>query len=153
MSKWPGTVTEDMWACALHHVVNFYNASIRKDKVITPYAAFTGQSPPWRISDLRVFRSPTYVLRKELQDGTLYSKWRPRAWLEAFMCPRAWLEAFMLVFLPATLVPFPSSITLRALTQVHRFMPCMMNIFNTMSQSPLVDIDQYLEQLFHTTAR
>jgi hypothetical protein len=80
MAKWPDVISEDMWTFALRHAINFHNSSYRKDKTTTPYELFTGQEPPWNLKDFHVFGSPTYVLQKELQDGTSYSKWKPRAW-------------------------------------------------------------------------
>jgi hypothetical protein len=65
--------------------INFHNASIRKDKTVTPYEAFTGQPAPWSISDFRVIDSPAYVFHKELQDGSTLGKWNPKAWTEVYM--------------------------------------------------------------------
>jgi len=36
--------------------------------------------PPWSVSDFRVFGCPSYVLHKELQDGSKRPKWTPRSW-------------------------------------------------------------------------
>jgi hypothetical protein len=58
--------------------INFHNESIRKDKTVTPYEAFTGQPAPWSISDFRVIDSPAYVFHKELQDGSTLGKWNPK---------------------------------------------------------------------------
>jgi hypothetical protein len=80
MTKWPSVITEDMWPCAIRHMVNFHNASILRGKSISPYTLFTGQEPPWTFTDFRVFGCPSYVLAKRLQDGDNYSKWKARYW-------------------------------------------------------------------------
>ncbi len=80
MSKWPDVVTEDMWPFAVRHIVNFHNASVRRDKASTPFQLFTGQEAPWSLNDFRVFGCPTYVLHKQLQDGNNFSKWKARCW-------------------------------------------------------------------------
>jgi hypothetical protein len=64
MAKWPGTITEDMWPFAIRHMVHFHNASICQDKQFSPHRLFTGEDPPWRLQDFRVFGCPTYVLHK-----------------------------------------------------------------------------------------
>jgi hypothetical protein len=58
MAKWPDVVKEDMWPFAIQHMVNFHNASIRRDKQMSPYALFTGQTAPWKLDDFRVFGCP-----------------------------------------------------------------------------------------------
>jgi len=88
MSKWPEIITEDMWTYALRHVVNFHNSSLREGKSISPYEAFTGETPPWAIADYRVFGSSTYILQKELQDGSSLGCWKLRAWPGAYISNR-----------------------------------------------------------------
>jgi hypothetical protein len=85
MAKRPDIIKEDMWTFALWHAVHFHNYSIRKGKETTPYEAFTGQLPQWSISDFRVFGSPTYVLHKELQDGSSLGTWKPRTWTGVYV--------------------------------------------------------------------
>jgi hypothetical protein len=80
MSKWPETITEDMWPFALRHAINFHNASIRRDRSSTPYQLFTGQDAPWNITDFRIFGCPAYVLHKDLQDDKKINKWQSRSW-------------------------------------------------------------------------
>jgi hypothetical protein len=80
MSKWPDTITEDMWTYALRHAVNFHNASIRKDCQHSPYRLYTGQDAPWSLRDFKAFGCPTFVLDKTLQDGNSLNKWKSRSW-------------------------------------------------------------------------
>lgn len=80
MSKWPDTITEDMWPFALRHAINFHNVSIRRDQSSTPYQLFTGQDAPWNITDFRIFGCPAYVLHKDLQDDKKVNKWQSRSW-------------------------------------------------------------------------
>jgi hypothetical protein len=100
MAKWPNTISEDFWTYALRHAVNFHNVSIRKEKSVSPYEAFTGETPPWRASDFRVFGSPTYILHKELQDGSSLGRWKPRS-----------CRGFMLALQHVILAPYPLFIT------------------------------------------
>jgi hypothetical protein len=79
MHKWPTMITEDMWPYAVHHAINFHNASLRKDSTMTPYRLFTGQDPPHQLEDFRVFGCPAYVLHKPLQDGSKINKWKSRS--------------------------------------------------------------------------
>jgi hypothetical protein len=58
----------------------FSHASIRKDKHCCPHRLFTGEDPPATLQDFRVFGSPCYVLKKELQDGSKMNKWTERSW-------------------------------------------------------------------------
>jgi hypothetical protein len=80
MSRWPQVITEDMWPYAIHHAVTFHNASIRRDKNMSPYELFTGEAAPWNLNDFRVFGCPVYVLQKKLQDGDNFAKWKARSW-------------------------------------------------------------------------
>jgi len=81
MHPWPSTITEEMWPFAVRHAVAFHNASIRRGKQHCPHYLFTGEEPPARLQDFRVFGSPAYVLKKELQDGSKVGKWSERSWL------------------------------------------------------------------------
>jgi hypothetical protein len=142
MAKWPDIIKEDMWTFALHHVIHFHNSSIRKDKTITPYEAFTGQSPQWSILDFRVFGSPTYVLQKELQDGSSLGKWKPRTWTGVYVgnstCHSSGIP---LIYNPVT-----SHIT----PQFHVIYD---ENFHTVSTNSSLDPDAYLDKLYHTSAR
>jgi hypothetical protein len=85
MACWPGVITEDMWPFAIRHAVTFHNASVRRDKNISPYELFTGESAPWSINDFRVFGCPVYVLHKKLQDGESFNKWKARCWTGVYV--------------------------------------------------------------------
>jgi hypothetical protein len=103
MAKWPETVTEDMWSFAIRHMVHFHNASIRRDKQQSPHQLFTGEEPPWKLKDFRVFGCPTYVLHKRLQDGDAFSKWKARSWLGVYIGPSSCHASNIpLIYNPAT---------------------------------------------------
>ena len=80
MHKWPTMITEDMWPYAICHAINFHNSSIHKDSDATPHTLFTGEDPPTKLDDFRVFGCPTYILDKHLQDGTKINKWKSCSW-------------------------------------------------------------------------
>lgn len=85
MTRWPNVITEDMWPFAIRHAVTFHNASIRRDKNVSPYKLFTGEDAPWNLNDFRVFGCPVYVLQKRLQDGDSFPKWKARSWQGAYV--------------------------------------------------------------------
>jgi len=84
-SKWPQVLTEEFWPFAFKHACNFHNASIHSETHQTPYFAFTGERPPWRMSDFRVFGCPVFVLDKRLQDGDSLAKWKARSWTGVYI--------------------------------------------------------------------
>jgi hypothetical protein len=87
MSRWSGTITEEFWPFAIKHACTFHNASIRADTGLSPHHMFTGQKPPWKLENFRVFGSPTFVLAKQLQDGDSLPKWKARSWLGVYVGP------------------------------------------------------------------
>jgi transposase InsO family protein len=137
MAKWPTIIPEHMWTFALCHAVNFHNCSIRKDKTISPYEAFTGQTPPWSLSDFRVFGTPTYVVRKELQDGATLNKWKPRSWLGVYVgISNCHASAILLIYNPISTHVSP---------QYHVVYD---EYFLTVNSSPNFDSDAYLAKLY-----
>lgn len=58
VERWPGTVTEEFWSFAIHHVCTFHNASGCLD------TKKSGTVAPWRLEHFWVFGSPVYVLDK-----------------------------------------------------------------------------------------
>ena len=77
---WPTVVNDSFWPFAVRHAVNVHNCSKSTTKRSTPWELFTGESPPWSPTDFHVFGCPTYVLHKELQDGSKRPKWTARSW-------------------------------------------------------------------------
>jgi hypothetical protein len=142
MAKWPDVIKEDMWTFALHHAVHFHNSSIRKDKTITPYEAFTGQVPRWSISDFRVWGSPTYILQNELQDGSSINRWKPRSWTGVYVgnstCHSSGIP---LIYNPTTSHISP------------QFHVIYDENFHSVSRNSTMDPEAYLEQLYDTSAR
>jgi len=96
MHRWPAVIQETMWPFAIRHAVAFHNASIQKGAQHSPHYLFTGEDPPTQLHDFRVFGSPTYVLKKELQDGTKLNKWCERSWQGAYIghsfCLKLWMN-------------------------------------------------------------
>jgi hypothetical protein len=68
-SKWPTVLNEEFWPFAFKHACMFHNASVHAETGQTPYYAFTGERPPWRMSDFHVFGCPVFVFDKRLQDS------------------------------------------------------------------------------------
>jgi hypothetical protein len=85
MTRWPQIITEDLWPYAVRHAVFFHNASICKDKQLSPHELFTEESPTWKLNDFKVFGCSCYVLQKRLQDGDNFSKWKSRSWRGVYM--------------------------------------------------------------------
>jgi len=141
MAKWPMIISEHMWTFALH-AVNFHNCSIRKDKTISPYGAFTGKTPPWSLSDFRVFGTPTYILRKELQDGATLNKWKPRSWLGVYVgTSNCHASAVLLIY---------NSTSTHVLPQYHVVYD---EYFLTVNSSPNFELDAYLAKLYQLSAK
>ena len=80
MANWPSCVTEAYWPFAIRHAANLHNVSIHDNRTSSPWQQFTGEEPPWSLTDFRIFGSPTYILHKELQDGSCRAKWKSRCW-------------------------------------------------------------------------
>jgi hypothetical protein len=80
ITKLPKVLTEEFWPFAVRHACTFHKASINPATNLSPHECFTGEPPPWRISDFRVFGCPVFVLDKRLQDGDSLPKWRARCW-------------------------------------------------------------------------
>jgi len=85
MASWPGTVTEEFWTFAVHHVCTFHNASIRSDTGQSPHHMFTGVPAPRRLEVFWIFGSPVFVLEKRLQDGDTLQKWKSGCWLGIYV--------------------------------------------------------------------
>jgi hypothetical protein len=103
MAKWPEAITEDMWPFSIRHMVHFHNASIHQDKQFSQHYLFTGEEPPWRLQDFRLFGCLTYVLHKRLQDGDAFSKWKARSWLGVCIGPSSCHASnITLIYNPAT---------------------------------------------------
>jgi hypothetical protein len=80
ITRWPKVLTKEFWPFTVRHACTFHNASINPATNLSPHECFTGEPPPWRISDFRVFGCPVFVLDKHLQDGDSLLKWRVRCW-------------------------------------------------------------------------
>jgi hypothetical protein len=80
MHRWPAVIQESLWSFAICHAVAFHNASICKGNQHSPHFLFTDEDPPAQLHDFRVFGSPAYVLKKELQDGHKLNKWSDCSW-------------------------------------------------------------------------
>ena len=80
VANWPTVVNDSFWPFAVRHAVNVHNCTSTNRNKKTPWELFTGETPPWSSADLRVFGCPTYVLHKELQDGSKRQKWTARSW-------------------------------------------------------------------------
>jgi transposase InsO family protein len=142
MAKWPSVISEDMWMSALRHAVNFHNSSFRKTQQVTPYEAFTGQVSPWSINDFRVFGSPTYVLRKELQDGVTLNKWKPRSWLGVYIgTSNCHASAIPLIYNPTSTHVSP------------QFHVIYDEYFYTVNPSNSAISDVYLSKLYNSSAK
>ena len=142
MAKWPDVVTEVFWTYALQHAVIFHNSSIRKEKTKTPFEAFTGETPPWHESDFRVFGSPTYILQKELQDGSSVGRWKPRAWPGVYIGTSTCHSiAIPLIYNPRTTHVTP------------QFHVIFEEYFHTVNGPTSMDTTAYLAKLFNSTAR
>lgn len=123
------------------HAVHFHNSSIQKDAATTPYESFTGETLPWSITDFRVFGSPTYVLTKELQDGTSFGKWKSRAWEGVYIGnSTCHASAIPLIYNPASTHISP---------QYHVVYD---EYFHSIHGPRSVAPDAYLEKLFHSSA-
>jgi len=131
-----------MWTYSLRHAVNFHNASIQKDKTVTPFEAFTGQSAPWAVSDFRVFGSPTYVLWKEFKDGTGFNKWKSRAWQGVYIGPSSChLSAIPLIYNHTTTHISP------------QFHVMYDKYFQTVQNTYSMPMEEYFTKLYNTSAR
>ena len=140
MHHWSSMIQEDFWPFAVRHAVAFHNASIRKGKSQCPYELFTGEPPPTSLPDFRVFGSPIYVLRKELQDHGKLGKWSSRAWQGIYIGPSSCHSGNVpLIYNPTTTHISP------------QFHVTYDEFFQTVTPStkPLNDI---LDQLFGTSA-
>jgi hypothetical protein len=86
MTLWPSVVTESFWPFAIKHAVNLYNFTTRGNATQSPWELFTGEPPPKKLQDYKVFGSPVYVLHKTLQDtpGSL-NKWHSRCWQGVYL--------------------------------------------------------------------
>jgi hypothetical protein len=141
MAKWPDVVKEDMWTFALRHAVHFHNFSLRKDQTITPFEAFTGQSPHPSVNDFCVFGSPVYVLHKELQDGSSLGKWKSRTWTGVYVGnSTCYSSGIPLIYNPVTTHISP------------QFHVIYDENFHTVSTNSSLDPDTYLENFFNTSA-
>jgi hypothetical protein len=122
--------------------VNFHNCSVRKDKSITPYEAYTGQTAPWSLSDFRIFGSPTYVLRKELQDGANLNKWKSRSWLGVYIGNSSChASAIPLIY---------NLVSTHVSPQFHVVYD---EYFYTVNPSTMANSDTYLSKLYNSTAK
>ena len=79
-ANWPTIINDSFWPFAIRHAVNLHNVTPSTTNHKTPWELFTGELPPWHLSDFRVFGCPSYVLHKELQDGSKRPKWTTRSW-------------------------------------------------------------------------
>jgi len=141
MQKWPTMITEDMWPYAVRHAINFHNASIHKDATNTPHALFTGEDPPTKLGDFRVFGCPTYVLDKHLQDGSKINKWKPRSWQGIYIGTSSCHASHI----PLILNPRTTHIT----PQYHVIYD--EHFYTTTKDTP--DDHPYLDRLYNSTAR
>ena len=109
---------------------------------MTPYEAFTGQVSPWSINDFRVFGSPTYVLRKELQDGVTLNKWKPRSWLGVYIgTSNCHASAIPLIYNPTSTHVSP------------QFHVIYDEYFYTVNPSNSAISDVYLSKLYNSSAK
>jgi hypothetical protein len=141
MHRWPAVIQETMWPFAIRHAVAFHNASIQKGAQHSPHYLFTGEDPPTQLHDFRVFGSPTYVLKKELQDGTKLNKWCERSWQGAYIghsfCHSG---SIPLIYNPQTTHILP---------QYHVIHD---EFFQTVAASSSKTLDEHLDKLFPTSA-
>ena len=63
----------------------FHNAAIRHDMKQSPHQMFTGEQPPWKMSDFRVFGCPIFVLDKRLHDRDSIPKWKALSWTGVYV--------------------------------------------------------------------
>ena len=80
MANWPSQISKAYWPFAIRHAAKLHNVSLHNIRSASPWELFTGETPPWSLSDFPVFGSPVYVLHKALQDGTNRAKWKFRCW-------------------------------------------------------------------------
>jgi hypothetical protein len=121
--------------------VNYHNSSYQKEKDNMPYELFTGQETPWSLRDVRIFGSPTYVLQKELQNGTSNNKWKLWVWRGIYIGNSTFhSSAIPLIHNPITTHISPQ---FHVLFDEH---------FTTVTNTLVKDTDTYLEKLFHTSA-
>jgi hypothetical protein len=141
MHRWPSVIHEDLWPFAVRHAIAFHNASIRKGKTDCPFQAFTGEDLPDGVQDFRVFRSPVYVLKKELQDGNKLSKWTSRSWQGVYIGHlNCHLGSIPLIYNPTSTHISP---------QYHVIFD---EFFQTVTDTPGKTLDDHLDTLFGTTA-
>jgi len=141
MAKFPDMIKEEMRTYALRHAINFHNASIWKDKTVTLFEAFTGQSAPWAVSDFCMFGSPAFVLRKELQDGTGFYKWKSRAWQGVFIGPSTCHSSAIPLLYNHT--------TTHISPQFHAVYD---EYFQTVKNTHSMPMEEYLTKLYNTSA-
>jgi transposase InsO family protein len=141
MHRWPSVIHEELWPFAIQHAVAFHNASVRKDQSQCPHRRFTGEDPPYTVSDFRVFGSPAYVLRKELQDGNKLSKWSSRSWQGVYVGHSTCHSGSIpLIYNPSTTHIMP---------QYHIIYD---EYFQTINETPGISLDNRLDSLFGTSA-
>jgi hypothetical protein len=59
--------------------------SVREDTGRSPHHMFTGLKEPWKLEDVIVFGSPTFVIDKCLQDGDSLPKLKDHSCLEIYV--------------------------------------------------------------------
>jgi len=101
-----------------------------------------GQTPPWSLADFRVFGSPTYVLRQELQEGASLNKWKPRSWLGVYIgTSNCHASAIPLIYNPISTHISP---------QYHVVYD---EFFLTVNTSQDFDSNAYLNKLYQSSAK
>jgi len=141
MHRWPAMIQETLWPFAIRHAVAFHNASIRKDAKHCPHYLFTGEDPPAQLQDFRIFGSPTFVLKKELQDGAKLNKWSERSWQGVYIGHSSCHSGSIpLIYNPQTTHISP---------QYHVIHD---EFFQTVAASSSETLDKHLDKLFPTSA-
>lgn len=130
-----------MWPFTLRHAINFHNTSICKGQSTCPYKLFNGEDPPSTLQDFHVFGCPTYVLHKDLQDGSKIGKWKATSWQGVYIGHSSCHSGSIpLIYNPATTHVSP---------QYHIVYD---EFFKTASRQLDTDHSEYLDKLFTSTA-
>lgn len=142
MAKWPNVIQEEMLPFALRHAVNFHNTSIHKGQSAYPCKLFTGEEPPSTLQDFCIFGCPTYILHKDLQDGSKIGKWKARSWQGVYIGHSSCHSGSIpLIYNPATTHVSP---------QYHVVYD---EFFKTASGGQETQNSVYLDKLYNSTAR
>ncbi len=78
MTRWPDTITTELWPFALKMAVDVHNATPSPSGLSPEEILSRQKSRPDRLLDFHTFGCPVFVLEPKLQQGQRIPKWEPR---------------------------------------------------------------------------